>query len=218
MNPADRMPVEAFRARAAARLRTGPPGVGDLIARPRGDHEHQEHPVPVFDEAKARPAAVLVPVVARPEGATVLLTQRAAGLAKHAAQISFPGGRIDESDESELAAALREAQEEIGLSAAHVRPLGYLDAYLTGTGYRIVPVVAEVEPGFILSVNASEVDEVFETPLGFLMNPANHHRHAREWQGVMRSYYAMPHGDRYIWGATAGILKNLYDRLFASEA
>ena len=217
MNPAMFLRIEELRSLAAERLRREPPGVGDLIARPRGDHDLQEHPVPPFDEAKARPAAVLVPIVTRPEGATVLLTQRAAGLAKHAAQISFPGGRIDDTDESELHAALREAEEEIGLAAGFVRPLGFLDAYLTGTGYRIVPVVAEVRPGFTLSLNAHEVDEVFETPLSFLMDPANHQRHAREWQGILRSYYAMPHGDRYIWGATAGILKNLYDRLFGER-
>jgi 8-oxo-dGTP pyrophosphatase MutT (NUDIX family) len=155
-------------------------------------------------------------VINRPDGATVLLTTRAAALRDHSGQIAFPGGKIDEGDASPVATALREAEEEIGLARAHVTPLGFLDAYLTGTGYRIVPVVAAVDPAFVLAINHGEVDEVFETPLDFLMNPANHRRHGREWKGVYRSYYAMPYGERYIWGATAGILRNLHDRLLGS--
>jgi 8-oxo-dGTP pyrophosphatase MutT (NUDIX family) len=155
---------------------------------------------------------VLVPVMARQGGATLLLTQRAAGLRRHAAQVAFPGGRLDPG-ETALEAALREAEEEIGLSSRFVRPLGYLDAYLTGTGYRIVPVVAEVEPDAALTLNPDEVDEVFETPLAFLADPANLRREGREWNGIWRSYYAFAYEERYIWGATAGIIKNLQDRL-----
>jgi len=205
--------AERFAALARERLRPEPPLPGDLIARPRGDHEGQEHPVPVPDEMRAIPAAVLIGVVPRPEGPTVLLTQRAAALRKHSAQVAFPGGRVDAVDGSPVVTALRETEEEIGLSRERVSTLGFLDAYLTGTGYRIVPVVALVEPPFSLTLNPSEVDAAFETPLSFLLDPANHRREGREWKGHFRTYYAMPFGDRYIWGATAGIIRNLYERL-----
>ncbi len=165
--------------------------------------------------ARARPAAVLAPVVARPEGLSVLLTTRASHLRAHSGQIAFPGGQID-SGEAPLAAALREAWEEVGLDARLVEPLGWLDPYLTGTGFRIAPLVALVDPGFALSINAREVDETFETPLAFLMDAANHRVDEREWQGRVRRFYAMPHEGRYIWGATAGILRNMYEKLFAS--
>jgi 8-oxo-dGTP pyrophosphatase MutT (NUDIX family) len=144
----------------------------------------------------------------------VLLTLRTESLSSHAGQIAFPGGRIDPGDASPLAAALREADEEIGLKRDYIEPLGYLDLYLSGTGYRIAPTVARVRPGFQLSVNPAEVADTFEVPLAFVMGPENHQRHSREWRGMMRSYYAMPFGDRYIWGVTAGILRNLYERLY----
>lgn len=214
--PVHAFPFSRFEALAENGLRRAVPELGDLIARPRSDHDDQEHPVPQPDEASLKPAAVLVPVINRPEGATVLLTMRATALRNHSGQIAFPGGKIDSDDASPIEAALREAEEEIGLSRAHVTPLGFLDAYLTGTGYRIVPVVAAIDPSFVLAINPEEVDEAFETPLGFLMNPANHQRHGREWKGVWRSYYAMPYGERYIWGATAGILRNLHDRLLGA--
>jgi 8-oxo-dGTP pyrophosphatase MutT (NUDIX family) len=162
--------------------------------------------------ARAHPAAVLAPIVARPEGLSVLLTLRASHLRAHSGQIAFPGGRIDEG-ESPLAAALREAREEIGLDERFVEPLGWLDAHLTGTGFRIAPLVALVDPGFTPTVNVREVEEVFETPFAFLMDPANHRLHEREWQGRIRRFYAMPHEGRYIWGATAGILRNMYEKL-----
>lgn len=160
-----------------------------------------------------RAAAVLVPIVDRPEP-TVLLTLRTSNLSSHAGQIAFPGGRIDPHDESPLAAALREAEEEIGLDRHLVEPLGYSDLYLSGTGYRIAPTVARVEPGFALTINPAEVAEVFEVPLAFVMGPENHQLHSREWRGMMRRYYAMPFGERYIWGVTAGILRNLYERIY----
>ena len=164
--------------------------------------------------ARARPAAILLPIVERPGGLTVLLTLRSSDLRAHSGQVAFPGGKID-AGETPRAAALREAEEEIGLEQRFVEPLGWLDPYLTGTGFRIAPLVALVEPSFALKLNTLEVDEVFETPFAFLMNPANHLLEDREWQGRRRKYYAMPHEGRYIWGATAGILRNLYEKLFS---
>jgi len=165
--------------------------------------------------AATRPAAVLVAVVDRTEPG-VILTLRTSELSNHAGQIAFPGGKIDKADTGPLAAALREAQEEIGLDAGLIEPLGYLDLYFTFTGFRILPVVARVKPAYRLTLSASEVADAFEVPLAFLMAPANHQRHAREWKGVQRQYYAMPYGERYIWGVTAGILRNLYERLYAT--
>ena len=165
-------------------------------------------------EQPIRPAAVLIPVIDRPQP-TVLLTQRAAHLNDHAGQISFPGGKIDTTDASPLDTALREADEEVGLAREFIDPIGYLDLYGTSFGFRILPTVARVSPGFTLRVNASEVDDAFEVPLAFLMNPANHQLHSKEFRGMERSYYAMPYGERYIWGATAGILRVLYERIFA---
>lgn len=213
MTQALRLSAEEFAALARRKLRAEPPAFGDVIARPRGDHEKQPQPMAPPDETAAVQAAVLIPIVSRPEGPSVLLTQRSAGLRNHSAQIAFPGGRVDAIDGSPVITALRETEEEIGLSRERVRTLGFLDAYLTGTGYRIVPVVALVEPPFSLTLNAHEVDEAFETPLSFLLDPANHRRDGREWKGLYRTYYAMPFGDRYIWGATAGMIRNLYERL-----
>jgi 8-oxo-dGTP pyrophosphatase MutT (NUDIX family) len=165
--------------------------------------------------AMARPAAVLIPLMDRPDGMTVLLTQRSAALRQHSGQIAFPGGKIDPLDDGPHDAALREAEEEIGLSRQHVTTLGFLGPYFSTTGFRITPVVALVDPAARLTPNRGEVDEVFETPLAFLMDPANHQTHQREWKGQMRSYFAMPHGDRYIWGVTAGIIRMLWLRLYA---
>ena len=167
--------------------------------------------------ASARPAAVLLPLVARPEGVTLLLTQRATSLRQHSGQIAFPGGKIDREDANALAAALREAEEEIGLARQHVTPLGFLGPYVSSTGFRITPVVALVQPDSPLRLNVAEVTEVFEIPLAFLMDPANHLTHEREWQGAMRQYFAMPHGKRYIWGVTAGIIRMFWLRLYAAH-
>jgi 8-oxo-dGTP pyrophosphatase MutT (NUDIX family) len=164
-------------------------------------------------EQPVRPAAVLIPVVDRPEP-TVLLTQRSPHLSNHAGQISFPGGKIDATDASPLDAALREAEEEVGLERSFVDPIGYLDVYGTAFGFRILPTLARVKPGFELTINHDEVDDSFEVPLSFLMNPANHQIHAKEFRGIARSYYAMPFAERYIWGATAGILRLLYERIY----
>ncbi len=160
-----------------------------------------------------KPASVLVPIVDR-DAPTVLLTHRTPDLSSHASQVAFPGGKIDPNDESPVAAALREAKEEVGLSPMMVEPIGYLDLYLTFSGFRILPTVARVKPDFTLTLNPGEVAEAFEVPLDFLMNPANHERKSRDWKGIAREYYAMPFGDHYIWGITAGILRNLHDRIY----
>ncbi len=171
-----------------------------------------------FDPAKLgappRPAAVLVGLVAHPGEVKVLLTRRSSSLRVHSGQIAFPGGRIEATDASAIAAALREAHEEIGLHPCHVEPLGLLGAYTTGTGFQIVPVVAKVVPPFVLELDRREVEDVFEVPFGFLMDAANHRLLEREMDGEMRSFYAMPYPERYIWGVTAGILRNLYERLY----
>jgi 8-oxo-dGTP pyrophosphatase MutT (NUDIX family) len=204
-----------FFDRARARLRFDvPPGLVDPNIIPRsGDRGNDRMLEIVARERPVRPAAVLIPVVDHPQP-TVLLTQRSALLNDHAGQISFPGGKIDATDASPLDAALREAEEEIGLSRQFVDPIGYLDLYGTSFGFRILPTVARVRPGFELRISKSEVDDAFEVPLAFLMDPANHQVHSREFRGMERSYYAMPFAERYIWGATAGILRVLYERIY----
>jgi 8-oxo-dGTP pyrophosphatase MutT (NUDIX family) len=159
-----------------------------------------------------RPAAVLIPVIERPEP-QVLLTVRTE-LPSHPGQIAFPGGKIDPQDRSPAEAAMREAAEEIGLALTTIEPIGYLDLYLTFSGYRILPTVARVAPGYTLALCEAEVADAFEVPLAFLMDAHNHALHSREWKGVTRRYYAMPFGERYIWGVTAGILRNLYERIY----
>ena len=163
----------------------------------------------------AKAAAVLVPVVDHRPEATILLTERVATLRAHSGQIAFPGGRIDPGDASPAAAALREADEEIGLAARHITPLGYLDPYLIGTGYLVIPTVALVTPPFRMTLNPDEVAHAFEVPLAFLMEPGNHQRQSRDFGGTLRSFYAMPYAEWNIWGATAGMLRNLYERLYA---
>lgn len=160
------------------------------------------------------PAAVLVPLVLRDSGLTVLLTQRTAHLSHHAGQVSFPGGRL-EHDEEPLTAALRETREEIGLPAERLDLLGFLDDYVTGTGFHITPVVAAITPPFDLDPDPFEVAEVFEVPLSFILDRTNHQRCVRVVEGRERPYYAIPYGERYIWGATAGMLINLVEVLGA---
>ena len=207
--------ADEFFARARARLTLDvPAGLTDAsITLARGDHDADPLMQKMAEVRPIRPAAVLVPIVDHPEP-TVLLTQRASHLPDHPGQVSFPGGKIDQSDASPLASALREADEEIGLASQFVEPLGYLDLYMTTLGYRIVPVVARVKPGFALTLNTSEVDASFEVPLAFLMDQNNVQRHARDWQGMTRHYYAITFGERYIWGVTAGILRSLHERIY----
>jgi 8-oxo-dGTP pyrophosphatase MutT (NUDIX family) len=206
-----------FFARARTRLNFNvPPGLVDPNIIPESGDRGTERMLEIIArERPIRPAAVLIPVVDHPEP-TVLLTQRSAHLNDHAGQISFPGGKIDASDASPLDAALREADEEIGLGREFIDPIGYLDLYATGFGFRILPTVARVRPGFKLRINDGEVDDAFEVPLAFLMNPANHQVHSKEFRGMERLYYAMPFAERYIWGATAGILRVLYERIYLS--
>jgi len=204
-----------FFARVRQRLTlTVPAGLSDPNMTPaRGDHDADPVMRKIAEVRPIRPAAVLVPIVDHPEP-SVLLTQRAQHLPDHPGQVSFPGGKIDKADADPCASALREAEEEIGLARAHIEPLGYLDLYLTTLGYRIVPVIARVKPGFTLKLNTSEVDATFEVPLAFLMDQSNVQRHSRDWQGMTRHYYAITFGERYIWGVTAGILRNLHDRIY----
>ena len=171
-------------------------------------------------------AAVLVPIVLRgPEfsESTVLLPQRANHMSTHSGQIAFPGGKVDPQDTSRHATALREAHEEVGLHPKHVQVIGELPVYVTGTAFWVTPVIALVSPEFELAPNADEVQDIFEVPLTFLMNPAHHRRHAFEWQGTQRHWFSMPYQEprcaadgqidlveRFIWGATAAMLRNFY--------
>jgi 8-oxo-dGTP pyrophosphatase MutT (NUDIX family) len=209
------MRSETFFELARARLtRDAPPALHNPNAVPdKGDHELNLEMKALWAVRPIRPAAVLVPVVDRAEP-TVLLTQRSAHLPQHPGQISFPGGKIEPTDETPLAAALREAEEEVGLNTRFVDPIGYLDLYMTTQGYRIVPSVARITPDYRLTLNPSEVDEAFEVPLQFLMEPANHQKHSRDWEGIKRYYFAIPFEQRKIWGVTAGILRNLYEKIY----
>lgn len=177
---------------------------------------------PPFTDRAPRDAAVLVALVMRDEP-TLILTQRTEQLSTHSGQIAFAGGKLDAGETVEQA-ALREAQEEIGLHADFVQVIGNLPRYVTGTAFHITPVVAAVRPGFSLQANADEVADVFEVPLSFLMNPAHHARHRFEFQGHQREWFSMPWLDtqtgknRFIWGATAGMLRNLYRFLAAGHS
>ncbi|MGA2054434.1 MAG: CoA pyrophosphatase [Bradyrhizobium sp.] len=206
-----------FFDRARARLSFEiPAGLTDPALIPESGDQGTDRMLAILArEQPIRPAAVLIAVIDHPEP-TVLLTQRSAHLNDHAGQISFPGGKIEPTDVSPLDAALRETEEEVGLSREFIDPIGYLDLYGTSFGFRILPTVARVRPGFMLRISPAEVDDAFEVPLAFLMNPANHQLHSKEFRGLERFYYAMPYGERYIWGATAGILRVLYERIFTT--
>lgn len=189
------------------------------VPAPRSDDDLNRHLGATFGPVtNPRAAAVLVPLVVRQDELTVLLTRRTDDMPSHPGQVAFPGGKIDEGDDGPVGAALRETHEETGLEQKFVETCGFLDIYETRTGFRICPVVALVRPGFSLQPEAGEVAEIFEVPLGFLMNPANHQRHGREWEGKKRWFYAMPYERHYIWGATAGMLRNFYDRVYAPGA
>jgi 8-oxo-dGTP pyrophosphatase MutT (NUDIX family) len=199
-----------LEALAAAPVMNGRVRISEGV-RLRGDHDFDDS-VEEFATAKRR-AAVLVPIVEHPDELTVLLTRRTDHLSSHAGQVSFPGGRIEPTDADATEAALREAEEEIGLPRDRVEAVGRLDDYLTGTGYVVTPIVAFVKPPFALHPDPNEVADVFEVPLAFFLDAANHQRRVGFWRGRERVYYAMPYGERYIWGATAGMLLNLYEVL-----
>ena len=173
---------------------------------------------PKFMDRQPMQAAVLIPIVMRSEP-TVLLTQRTEQMSTHSGQIAFPGGKCDVDDADATAAALREAFEEVGLEPGFVDVLGQLPIYTTGSAFIVTPVVALITPGFVLKPNAQEVSDVFEVPLQFVMNPANHRHHQVQWQGLQRQWLSMPYLDgateRFIWGATAGMLRNFYRFLIA---
>lgn len=176
----------------------------------RGDHDlNPGMPKPT----ELVPAAVLVPIVERDGGMTVLLTQRTDHLTAHAGQISFPGGRVETEDRSLEAAALRETEEEVGLQRRHVDLVGQLDIYVTRTGFEVTPVVGIVTPPFAIEPDPFEVADVFEVPLAFIVDPANHEKQSRTYKGMERQFYVLPYENRYIWGATAGMLVNLSEVL-----
>ena len=198
-----------FEARLRARL--------DPLGAPAGQLRSDNDLNPDWPEHidATRPAAVLAPIIKRPDGWTMLFTQRAEETPAHPGQISFPGGRVEASDANAAATALRETVEEIGLARELIEPVGSWDRYDTITGFRITPIVGLIEPGFSLTLNPREVASVFEAPLSFLFNPANHERRSAIWRGAERHYYAMPYQGRFIWGATAGMIRALYERLYA---
>ncbi|KAB2869162.1 MAG: CoA pyrophosphatase [Bauldia sp.] len=194
---------------AAARLDHEPP-----VVAAGGAGDHVLNPDFLAADTAYRDAAVLIPVLAREPSATVLLTVRTPHLRSHAGQIAFPGGKIDPADATPADAALREAEEEVGLPRSAVETVGYGDPYLTRTGYRIFPVVGRVDPAADLKLNPHEVADAFEVPLSFLMTPQNHLRGSRVLLGAPRSFYEMPFEGRYIWGVTAGIIRGLYERMY----
>jgi 8-oxo-dGTP pyrophosphatase MutT (NUDIX family) len=203
-----RFTADDFRRRAAR--------AENFLAHADEDGDHRFNPGhPRLHHANGlRAAAVLIPVIDHGGEATVMLTKRAETLRNHTGQVAFPGGRIDPEDASPEAAALREAREEVGLAAGHVEVLGRMPDYVSGSGYRIAPVLAVVRPGFELTINPDEVDAVFEVPLSFLMDAKNHTRDSRIWGEREWFYYDMPYGGRRIWGVTAGIIRTLYERLY----
>lgn len=219
--------IEAAISRALVvdRLRDHVPGRrmapgGDGLPRQtglgmRGDDDLNPEMRAEMNGRSLKPAAVLVPLIDRPEGMTVLLTRRTDHLHDHAGQISFPGGRIDMADADAAAAALRETEEETGLGRGYIDLVGTLDTYVTRTGFEVTPLVGLVMPGFALQPDSFEVAEIFEVPLAFFLEPASRRTESREWQGRKRYFYVYPYRHYYIWGATAGMLNNLAEVLGA---
>ncbi len=205
--------MEDFRQKLTQHLHStlpsGPARRGDFDLNPdlRNQTSHERSLIS---------AAVLVPLVERADEIYMLLTRRSDELPSHAGQVSFPGGKAQEDDVDATATALRETHEEVGIEPSLVSVIGFLDRYETRTGFSILPVVGMIDPSFDLTIDDREVAEVFEVPVSFLMNPDNHQRHSAEYQGTRRFYYAMPYKDYYIWGATAGMLKSMYEILYDS--
>lgn len=211
--------AEAFRADAFVE-RVRPHFVADPLALPfdAGGSDLTLNPdfAAQMTGRRLKDAAVLVGLVDGPEETRVILTQRTEHLSAHAGQVAFPGGKIDAEDGSAVVTALREAEEEIGLDRADVLPVGCLPPYASGSGYRIVPVIALVRPGVAYAPNPGEVADVFEVPLAFLMNGANHRVGSRVWNGRTGWFYEMPYGERYIWGVTAGIIRRIWERTYGA--
>ena len=200
-------------AAAAPGLRRAPDLSPESL--PRGDHDLNDRDM--YPASPLVSAAVLVPIVTRPEGLSVLFTLRTPHLSAHAGQVSFPGGRVEPGDADEAAAALRETEEEIGLRQDRIRLAGRLDTYVTRTGFRIYPLVGFVTPPLVLVPDPQEVADVFEVPLDFLIDPANRRRESRLYQGRERFFWAIPYDGRYIWGATAGMVVNLSELLWSGS-
>lgn len=214
MNPVEFDVAEVRRRLQPTQNRFGRRGGGTQgleVPGVRGDHNLNPDLRP---KPPLTPAAVLVPLILRPDGMTVLLTKRTAHLAAHAGQISFPGGRLEESDTDAADAALRETEEEIGLAREMVEIVGRLDTYVVRTGFEVTPLVGVLTPPFTTKRDEFEVAEIFEVPLAFILDPANHQRQSRvDFGGVKREFWVLPYRDYYIWGATAGMLVNLYEVL-----
>lgn len=200
-----------FRKRAIAQTQT----ITADSWRDTGDAKLNPATIPHVEEMKLKDAAVLIAAIDEGDDARLIFTQRTATLRKHSGQIAFPGGAVDDDDHDVEAAAAREAEEEIGLDRRLVEPVGRLPDYMALSGFRITPVLAIVRPGFSLSLNPTEVADVFEVPLSFLMDPANHEMGSGVWLGSERHYYRMPYEGRNIWGITAGIVRVIYERLYA---
>jgi len=207
----DAWTAAGIRRRFAGRV----PGPDRGSGASRGDHELNPGMRPM---SELRDAAVLVPLFDLGDAVSVLLTRRTAQLTRHAGQIAFPGGRVDDGDADAVATALRETEEEIGLKRDRIEPIGQLDRYVTRTGFAVTPVVAIVHPPFTLTLHPREVAAAFEVPLEFILDPARRERHSAEFQGVQRQFYAIPFGEHYIWGATAGMLVNLAEVLCGPAA
>lgn len=205
--PADPYSLDEFRRRAAREA-------GPFETRDWGDHrwnlEIEDH----FFRRDRRDAAVLIGVMDRPDGASVLLTRRTDHLKTHSGQVAFPGGRIDPEDDGPVAAALREAEEEVGLAPGNVEVISRMPDYSSGSGFRIAPVLALLHPPFELRPEPGEVADIFEVPLSFLMEQANHIQDSRIWEGKRRYFWTMPFGDWHIWGVTAGIIRMMQERLY----
>ncbi len=206
----DRVDFSLADFRRRAKLENGLPEADHL-----GDHALNPDLKSAILDRPLQSAAVLIAAVERRGEPSFILTQRTENLRSHSGQVAFPGGRIDAEDPTPEAAALRETHEEIGLSPDAFEVIGRMPDYASGSGYRIAPVLAIADPAADMQINPDEVADAFEVPLNFLMNPSNHRTESRIWQGKERHFWVMPYGERYIWGVTAGIIRTLYERLYA---